>query len=115
MITLNDSWTCGENHHSFRLDKFLTSLMPKISRSQIQNWIFQDCFAVNGKIVKKNHLLKTGDRIQVKELPKVDPNYLVPEDIPLEIVYEDDCLIVINKQKGLLNMTFFRRHFLIQF
>jgi 23S rRNA pseudouridine1911/1915/1917 synthase len=102
MLSLIDSWTCPEEWSGTRLDKFLAEAAKDVSRSQIQEWIAQDCFLVNNKQVKKNLVLKSGDIITVTSLPEVEPTHLVPENIPLDIIHEDNCLAVINKPKGMV-------------
>jgi 23S rRNA pseudouridine1911/1915/1917 synthase len=82
-----------------RLDKYIAEYLKILSRSQIK--ARKAAVKVNGKAVKISRLLKTGDRLELswEESP---PAYLVPEDLPLDIVYEDSKVIVINKAQGMV-------------
>ncbi|MFN8310373.1 MAG: RluA family pseudouridine synthase [Chitinophagales bacterium] len=86
-----------------RIDKFLTMrLGGNVSRTRVQNAAEAGSIQVNGKAVKSNYKIRPGDSIKII-LPKQENNYdLVPEDIPLDILYEDDDVLVINKQPGLV-------------
>lgn len=87
---------------SIRIDKFLTERLNFVSRSRIQQAANANCILVNGKPVKNNYKIKPNDEIRVV-LPYPPENFeLVPENIPLNIVYEDEDIIVINKQKNLV-------------
>ncbi|MEM1217208.1 MAG: RluA family pseudouridine synthase, partial [Bacteroidota bacterium] len=85
-----------------RIDKFLHTRMQS-SRNRIQNGIKTGAITVDGKAVKANHKVKPGEHIQIV-LPKPysESIGLVPEDIPLDIRYEDDDLIVLHKPAGLV-------------
>ncbi|MBF0432353.1 MAG: RluA family pseudouridine synthase [Fibrobacteria bacterium] len=97
-----DTWNLAEDGEPQRADKFLSICLPSASRSKIQHWLSDGCFSLNGRILKKNTQLKPGDSIQVQVLPEVPLSHLEPQDIPLDIVYEDDWLAVINKPIGLI-------------
>ncbi len=84
-----------------RLDGFLAEAMEELSRSRIQNLCQDGLITVNGKEAKKNQKLKAGDVIEV-EIPAPAPTEIVPQDIPLDIVYEDESVLVINKPKGMV-------------
>ena len=84
-----------------RLDGFLAEAMEELSRSRIQNLCEAGQTVVNGKTAKKNQKLKAGDTIEV-EVPAPAPTEIIPQDIPLDIVYEDDSVLVINKPKGMV-------------
>jgi len=84
-----------------RLDGFLAEAMEELSRSRIQSLCQDGMITVNGKAAKKNQKLKGGDVIEV-ELPAPIPTEIVPQDIPLDIIYEDDSVLVINKPKGMV-------------
>jgi len=90
-----------------RLDKFLASHMDGISRTRVQRFIQDGSVSVNGARADKSKLLlKAGDRISISEkdliLPDKDFKIEPDPEIPLEIVYEDKDILVINKQSGLL-------------
>ncbi len=89
------------DREGLRLDAFLTGHLENISRNAIQHFMEQGHILVDGKIVKKNYRTRIGDEITVA-LPNPEPVKILPEDIPLEICFEDDDLIVINKPKGLV-------------
>ena len=85
-----------------RLDRFLTSRMPGYSRNQIQRWIQNGRVRVNGVVVTKNALpLERGNSVLVS-IPEPQTSQLIPEPIPLDIIYEDDNLLVINKPPGMV-------------
>ncbi len=84
-----------------RLDNYLNSLFSDLSRRFIQNAIKAGSVQVNGKIAKPSFKLSPGDKIDLT-LPESPSKEILPEDIPLNIIYEDSCLIVLNKQPGIL-------------
>ena len=84
-----------------RLDKALSVLFSDVSRSKLQTYLESGVILVNNKSEKASYKLKENDVIFVNEFPK-ENSELTPEDIPLDIVYEDDDLMVINKPKGLV-------------
>ena len=86
---------------NIRLDKALTNLLEDVSRSKIQTHLDAGLILVNGKVEKASYKLSEGDVITVEDFPS-ESSDLNPEDIPLDIVYEDDDLIVVNKPKGLV-------------
>ena len=94
---------CDPKQTSVRIDKFLIERLEKVSRNRVQNAIKIGCILVNDKIIKSNYKIKPGDEISLV-LPSSpeDENPLVAEDIPLDIFYEDDHLMVINKPPGLV-------------
>lgn len=84
-----------------RLDSFLAENLPELSRSGAQKLMESGDILVNGKAVKKNYKTRMGDEIEVS-LPEPQVVDIQPEDIPLDIRYEDEDVIVINKPKGLV-------------
>lgn len=84
-----------------RIDKFLSEQLEQISRSHIQKLIKEDHVLVNDVIVKSNYRLSIGDQICV-EIPDTKEPDILPEDIPLDILYEDSSIIVINKPKNMV-------------
>ena len=88
--------TAGE-----RLDAFLARCVENLSRSGAQKLLEDGCVLRNGKPGKKNDKLNTGDEISVT-VPEPKSVDIVAKDIPLDIVYEDDDVLVINKPKGLV-------------
>ncbi|WP_170006985.1 RluA family pseudouridine synthase [Bacillus fonticola] len=86
---------------STRLDKYMKEQLPNVSRTQIQQWIQDGYILVNEKEIKTNYKVAFGDKIQVTE-PRPVEIAMVPEDIPLDIKYEDEHLLVVNKPKGMV-------------
>lgn len=85
-----------------RVDKFLVARMEKSSRNRIQQAADAGCILVNGKAVKSNYRVKPFDVITiVMDRPRYELE-IIAEDIPLDIVYEDDSLLVVNKPPGLV-------------
>lgn len=84
-----------------RADKAIISLLPSLSRSFIQQLITEGAVTVDGKSISKNRLVKSGEVVGVF-LPHISEQTIKAENLPLDIVYEDDDLIVINKNKGMV-------------
>ncbi|HJH33752.1 MAG TPA: RluA family pseudouridine synthase [Ligilactobacillus aviarius] len=84
-----------------RIDKVLTSLEPEITRSQLKNLINDGHVTVNGQAVKPKYKVQAGDKISLVK-PEPQSLELTPENIPLDIVYEDDDMIVVNKPQGMV-------------
>ncbi|WP_282458036.1 RluA family pseudouridine synthase [Ligilactobacillus aviarius] len=84
-----------------RIDKVLTSLEPEITRSQLKNLINDGHVTVNGQPVKPKYKVQAGDKISLVK-PEPQSLELTPENIPLDIVYEDDDVIVVNKPQGMV-------------
>lgn len=84
-----------------RLDSFLASKIESSSRARLQQLIESEDILVNGKPSKSSYKVRENDEIEV-ELVQADSSNFVPENIPLDIVYEDDALVVINKPAGLV-------------
>ncbi|GJL49735.1 MAG: pseudouridine synthase [Nitrospirales bacterium] len=84
-----------------RLDHFLANRDPYFSRTALQRLILESHITVDGQSVKPSHKIKPGDRI-VLTVPRPEPIEIEPEDIPVEVMYEDEVLLVINKTAGLV-------------
>lgn len=98
-----DSWTCGPDESGSRLDIFLGARAPDTSRSRVQKWMEQGCFLLDGAPAKKNHVMVEGEVVSVAAAPEADvSSTLVPEDIPLNLAYEDEHLLVVDKPKGMV-------------
>ncbi|MBK8518718.1 MAG: RluA family pseudouridine synthase [Saprospiraceae bacterium] len=94
---------CDPKQALIRIDKFLIDKLEKVSRNRIQNAIKIGCILVNNGEIKSNYKVKPGDEISLV-LPS-DPNEesaMSPEDIPLDILYEDNHIMVINKPAGMV-------------
>ncbi len=84
-----------------RLDKFLAGRLGDLSRSAVQRLIDEGQVTVNGEPVKASYKVRQGDRL-VAHLPAEEPAELAAEPIPLDVVYEDDVLLVVNKAAGMV-------------
>lgn len=86
---------------SGRIDKVLSQELADYSRSQIQQWLKDERVMVNGTTVKANYKVKAGDQVTII-VPEPTVLELTPENIPLEIVYEDEDVAVVNKPQGMV-------------
>lgn len=84
-----------------RIDRYLSDQCQDISRSYLQKLLKEQSVLVEEKPVKSNYKVNTGDRISLT-LPEIREPEIVPEDIPLDIIYEDKDIILINKPKGMV-------------
>ncbi len=89
-----------DTERNMRLDIYLAAHMPDISRSHIQRLISQSYVTVNGVAVKSGHKLQPDEHVNII-IPPPEPSDIVAEQIPLDVVYEDDQILVINKPKGM--------------
>ncbi len=87
--------------HGWRLDHYLSRLFSNYSRALFQSAINQQAVLVNGLPVKPSRRLRVNDRVSVK-LPEQPDNNLPPEDIPLDVIFEDDWIIVLNKSPDMI-------------
>jgi 23S rRNA pseudouridine1911/1915/1917 synthase len=86
-----------------RLDRYVVSRLPEISRSLVQTMIADGLVLVNGRASKAGYMLRSGDSVQISALrPTQLPQRAQPFALPLEIVYEDQDLLVVNKPAGLV-------------
>ena len=92
----------GELFAGERLDKALSQLIPDVSRSRLQQWITAGAVRVNGATVKSRHALVFGDVVEVEQQPAPDAAAFSPEPMPLDIVFEDDTILVLDKPPGLV-------------
>ncbi|MFC5463835.1 RluA family pseudouridine synthase [Lederbergia graminis] len=90
-----------ETEGNERIDKVITSLNNEWSRSQVQQWIREGHVTVNGEKVKANYKCNIHDEITVS-IPTPEPLDVTPEDLDLDIYYEDEDVIVVNKPKGMV-------------
>lgn len=87
---------------AYRLDKFLVSQLPQFSRSRLQGLIRDGFVQVNAKTVNKTGtVLSPGQTVEIV-LPETEPSDLIPEEIPLNVVFENQDLMVINKPAGMV-------------
>jgi 23S rRNA pseudouridine1911/1915/1917 synthase len=102
MYTVENIGELNQNNVNQRLDIWLSNQIPDLSRSRVQTLISQGNVKVNDETcTSKKISVKTGDRIHLT-LPETQPTSLQPQAIPLDILYEDDSLIIINKPAGLV-------------
>lgn len=91
----------SENNSGERIDSYIPKLYKDLSRSAVQRLILQKKIIVNGKEVKEAYKVKINDEIEIT-IPKAKKVDLVAQKIPLEILYEDKDIIVVNKPKGMV-------------
>ena len=85
-----------------RLDKVLAGSLPDYSRNRLKTWVEAGAVMVDGKVTKARYLLRGGESIKVFPQEMPEQFAFSPENIPLDVVYEDDAIIVINKPPGLV-------------
>ncbi|HJC58410.1 MAG TPA: RluA family pseudouridine synthase [Candidatus Eisenbergiella intestinipullorum] len=90
-----------EEYEEERIDRYISLLIDSLSRSFIQKLLKDGRVLVNEKPVKQNYRLKEGDEVSFLLPEAVEPD-IRPEDIPLDILYEDDDVLVVNKPKGMV-------------
>lgn len=90
-----------ENNEEIRLDSYLAGVLNNFSRTKIQNLIKNKLVKINGQEKKSSYILKDGDRIDF-ELPPDDIVKIEPQNIPLDIIWEDENMLVVNKPAGML-------------
>lgn len=83
-----------------RLDKYIAE-REELSRATIQRLIEEENILVNGKVTKASYQVQSADRISIA-IPEVKTTDLKAQEIPLDIIYEDDDIIVVNKAKGMV-------------
>ncbi|WP_115680051.1 RluA family pseudouridine synthase [Cupriavidus taiwanensis] len=88
--------------HGERLDKLLARHFSEFSRSRLQQWIESGAVRVDGQVRRPRDAVQMGNRIEVRPQAAPESSAFAPEDVPLEVVYEDDTLLVINKPAGLV-------------
>ena len=96
------SFTADKGQEPLRVDKYLMNRIENATRNKIQNAAKEGSIFVNDTPVKSNYKVKGGDVVRVLFGHPPHENLLVPEDLPLEVVYEDDTVIVINKAAGMV-------------
>ena len=91
----------AEKDSGERIDKFITNCIDSLTRSYIQKMIAQENCLVNGKAVKAGFRVKEGDEVSFSLPESIEPD-IAAEDIPLDILYEDADILVVNKPKGMV-------------
>lgn len=95
-------FTADKGQEVVRIDKFLLDRMPNTSRNKIQNAAKNGNVLVNEKVVKQNYKIKPGDLVSIVLPYPIRELELIPQDISLDIVYEDEHLIVVNKTANMV-------------
>lgn len=101
MAEISDVFYIDDDYVGCRIDKVLSEIYPDKSRSIIQKYIADGDVTVNDTIVKSNYKFRVGDKIQIIEPEPVDVE-IQPENIPLDILYEDSDVLIVNKPKGMV-------------
>ena len=91
-----------ESHAGLRVDVALQQLLPEFSRSKLQEWIKSEFVFVNQSNVSSKHKVYAGDEIKIIVQQNPENNAFLPEAIPLDIIFEDETLLVINKPAGMV-------------
>lgn len=97
----HNSYIIDEESAGKRLDLYLTQALPDLTRTHIQKLIDEENVWVNNKTTKANYKLKVGEQVEI-EIPDPEPLEVNPENIPLEILFEDQDVIVVNKPQGMV-------------
>lgn len=94
-------FTADDSETGVRIDRCLSDKYEDLSRSYLQKLLKEQGITVNGKTVKANYKLQTGDQVQIT-VPDLSEPDILPENIPLDILYEDEDILVVNKPKGMV-------------
>ena len=92
---------CAAEDCGKRIDKYISDNAEQLTRSAVQGLIWKNAVTADGKTVSKNYKIRGTETIEV-EIPDAEPMDAVPENIPLDIVYEDADLLIVNKPKGMV-------------
>lgn len=98
-----------EIKNRIRIDKYLTNLIENASRTKVQKSINLGNVVVNGNFVKSNYIVRPYDEIEI-ELPVPEKQEILPENIPLDIVYEDQYLLIVNKPAGMVTHPAYKNY-----
>jgi 23S rRNA pseudouridine1911/1915/1917 synthase len=100
---ISRKWNVQPDEAGQRLDRYLVSRLEDISRTSVQHLISDGSVLVNGTVSKPGYALRTGDEVRVlKIMPETQSGNLKPHRLPLDIVYEDQDLLVVNKAAGVV-------------
>ena len=91
-----------EDHAGWRLDRSLASLFPEYSRARIQTWISNHLVTVNGDVFPSKHIVRGGENVVLSPVQENLNASCEPENIALDVIFEDEHLLVINKPAGLV-------------
>lgn len=98
---MSNIYYVDEEFEGIRVDKYLCEIISDISRSYIQKLLKNEHILVNQSICKANYKVKSGDKINV-DIPEPLEANIIPEDIPLDIVFEDEDFLIVNKPKDMV-------------
>jgi len=101
-VNTTATFTILSDHAGKRLDQFLVTQIPETSRARVQQLISEEKVLVNGKPAKASLPLRGGDKVEIVGTVQRPALRAIAEDIPLDIVYEDDDLAVVNKPAGMM-------------
>jgi 23S rRNA pseudouridine1911/1915/1917 synthase len=101
MTPRTENFSVGQSLPGERLDVFLRGKFPAVSRGTMQRLIEQGHIRVNGQVVKPTHHPRSGEQIEIR-WPEARPAEAQPEEMPLDILFEDESLLVVNKPAGLV-------------
>ena len=101
-IIEKQSFFVDEQQGPIRLDKFLFDKLPNVTRNKIQEGIKNNHVVVNNKSVKASYKVKANDNIKVEIFKNERPSEIKPEDIDLDIVFEDRHILIVNKPPGMV-------------
>src|SRR5438270_10550351 len=102
MQSEHKAFSVSPEHAGRRLDQFLVAQLPDVSRARLQELIAQEKVLVDGNTAKSSLKLRGSETIEIVGVAERAPLRAIPEDIPLDIVFEDDDLAVINKPAGMM-------------
>ena len=98
-----------EIHEKIRIDKYIARFIENASRTKVQKAIDMGNVTVNGDIIRSNYIVKPYDEIDI-DLPIPEKTDVLPEDIPLDIVFEDEYLLVVNKPAGMITHPAYKNY-----
>lgn len=96
------SFVASKGQKPLRVDKFIKNFVENASRNKIQQAAHAGNILVNNQVVKPNHKVKSGDEVRVVMTYPPRDNELIPQDIPIDVVYEDEEVVVVNKKAGMV-------------
>src|SRR5882672_3539873 len=102
MLSFPVTFTSVADESGQRLDQYLVSKLPEVSRARVQQLIAKGEVLVGGSAARASLRLKGGEEVTVTGPPQAPPLRALAEEIPLDIVYEDDDLAIVNKPSGMM-------------
>ena len=96
-----ETYKIGEENVNCRIDKVIPILNDNITRMVTQKLLEEEKILVNGRKIKASYKVKLNDEITL-EIPEVKETEILPENIDLDVLYEDEYIIVVNKEKGMV-------------